>query len=71
MQSPLKIILAPAILAVIVGALSVLFLYLAILADVLLLITGYFVYARYLFSPRGGNTQEMIRSLVLEGPDVG
>lgn len=58
------------------GALGLAFLVLAysvplliIVAIVFILITAYFAYARYLFSPRGGDVQRQIRELVLDHLD--
>ena len=62
-----RIILAPATLAIVLGALSLLSRLFLIPAGLLLILAGYFAYARYLFSARGGNVQEKIRALVLEG----
>ena len=62
-----RIILAPATLAIVLGALSLLSRLFLIPAGVFLILAGYFAYARYLFSARGGNVQEKIRALVLEG----
>jgi SAM-dependent methyltransferase len=45
---------------------SILFLPLIILAILFFLVALYFVYARYLFSPWGGNVQSRIWDLVLE-----
>jgi SAM-dependent methyltransferase len=39
--------------------------FLVVIAALFLLITLYFAYARYLFSPQGGNVQNRIRGLVL------
>jgi SAM-dependent methyltransferase len=61
-----RIILAPGILAVAFGALAFLSLLFLILSALFLLVAAYFAYARYLFSPRGANVQEKLRSLVLE-----
>lgn len=59
-----RIILAPLILAVAFGALVFLTLFLLIPAGLFLLVAAYFAHARYLFSPRGANVQEKVRSLV-------
>ena len=61
-----RIILAPTIFAVVCFALAFLSLYLLIPAGMLSLTAGYFIYARYLFSSKGGNVQERLHSLVLE-----
>jgi SAM-dependent methyltransferase len=61
-----RIVAAPAVLAVIFAALSLLTLFLLIPAVIFLLVAAYFAYARYLFSPRGGDVQEKVRNLILE-----
>jgi ubiquinone/menaquinone biosynthesis C-methylase UbiE len=61
-----RIIAAPAVLAVILAASSLLTLFLLIPAVIFFLIAVYFAYARYLFSPRGGDVQEKVRNLILE-----
>lgn len=60
-----RIILAPAVFGLIFAAISFLSLYLLIPAGAFLLVAGYFAYTRRLFSPKGRNLQEKIRSLVL------
>lgn len=61
-----KIILMPAALAVVLGALAVLLVWLAIPAVLFLLASGYFGYTRYLLSPRGKNVQSRVHDLVLQ-----
>jgi len=64
-----RLILGPAVLAVLLGAASLFSLFLLIPAVVFLLIAVYFAYARYLFSPGGGSVQEKVQALVVEGLD--
>jgi ubiquinone/menaquinone biosynthesis C-methylase UbiE len=59
----------PALLAVISAALILVSPYLLIPTGLFLLVSAYFVYARYLFSPAGGNIQEKVRSVVIEKLD--
>ena len=61
-----RIILLPTALTLVCTLLSLLSRFLLIPAGVFLLISAYFVYARYLFSRAGGNLQEKTRALVLE-----
>jgi O-antigen/teichoic acid export membrane protein len=61
-----RIIAAPAAIAVVFAVLSLLTLVLLVPAAIFLAIAAYFAYARYLFSPGGGNVQEKVRNLVLE-----
>lgn len=49
------------------GAIKISFL--AVIAALFLLISLYFAYARYLFSPQGGNIQNRVRGLVLSNLD--
>jgi len=62
-----RIMLVPLVLALAFGALSFLSLPLLIPTAVFFVLAAYFAYARYLFSVRGGNVQEKVRALVLEG----
>jgi SAM-dependent methyltransferase len=64
-----RIILAPAVLALLFVASSLLTFWLLVPAAICLVIALYFVYARYLFSPKGGNVQEKVRNLILENLD--
>ena len=52
--------------SVALGALSIVFLILIIPTLIFLLCFLYFVYARYRFSPSGGNVQRRVQNLVLE-----
>lgn len=62
----IRTILAPTVLAAVCAGLAFLTPYLLVPAGIFLFVAGYFLYARYLFSPKGGNIQERIHSLVLE-----
>jgi ubiquinone/menaquinone biosynthesis C-methylase UbiE len=65
----LRIILVPLLAGIVFLALSILFWPALILAIILLMMSSYFVYARYSFSPRGGDVQRNIRELVLKHLD--
>lgn len=60
-----KFVIIPGIIGVILLGLAFLFPILSILSVFFLLISIYFLYARYLFSPRGKNVQEQVSSLVV------
>ena len=64
-----KLIYAPAIIGFVFLGLTFVFPVLIIVAILFFLISAYFAYARYLFSPRGGNIQFRIRELLLENLD--
>jgi SAM-dependent methyltransferase len=64
-----KLIIVPALVAGISAALVPVSLYLLIPAGVFLLVSAYFSYARYLFSPAGANIQEKVCSLVMQRLD--
>ena len=61
-----KLILVPFVLALVLGALAVLLIWLVIPAALLLLVAAYFGYARYLLSPRGKDVQSQVHDLVLQ-----
>jgi|SRR5271157_513732 len=61
-----RIIYVPGIIGLVFLALAFLFPILLILSVLFLVISVYFAYARYLFSPRGGNVQNRIWDLVIE-----
>jgi SAM-dependent methyltransferase len=65
----IRIIYAPAVAGLVCLGLSLLFLPVIIIAAFFFLISAYFVYARYLFSPEGGNVQNQIRGLALSHLD--
>jgi SAM-dependent methyltransferase len=59
-----RFIYAPGILSLIFMGLSILLPFLIVGASLFLFVTLYFAYARYLFSPQGGNIQNRVRGLV-------
>jgi SAM-dependent methyltransferase len=61
-----RITFIPTVLALVCFVFCLLSLYMIIPGVFLLLITCYFLYARFLFSPNGRNIQEQIHGLVLE-----
>jgi ubiquinone/menaquinone biosynthesis C-methylase UbiE len=64
-----KLIYAPAVIGVVFLGLTFFFPVLILVAIIFFLIAAYFAYARYLFSPRGGNIQFRVRELLLENLD--
>jgi SAM-dependent methyltransferase len=66
-----KLIFAPAVVGLVFLGLTFLFPILIIIAVLFFLIAAYFAYARYLFSPRGGNIQFRVRELLLKNLDWG
>ena len=64
-----KLIYTPAAVGFVFLGLTFLFPVLIIIAILFLLIAAYFAFARYLFSPRGGNIQFRIRELLLKNLD--
>lgn len=60
-----KLIYLPSMIGLLFLGAGILFPALLVLAGTLLLVSVYFWYCRYLFSPRGGNFEERIRDLVL------
>jgi SAM-dependent methyltransferase len=65
----MRLIYIPGIVSLIFMGLAVIFPFLAVVAAILLFVSLYFAYARYLFSPQGGNIQDRIRGLVLSNLD--
>jgi ubiquinone/menaquinone biosynthesis C-methylase UbiE len=61
----MRIIYVPGIAGLVFLALAFVFSPLIIIAMLLLLVSAYFAYARYLFSPVGGNVQDQVRGLIL------
>jgi len=62
-----RLVLVPALLAVLLGVVAFLLLpVLSVLATIFLLCGLYFAYARYMFSPRGGDIQARVQALVLD-----
>ena len=64
-----RLIFVPSIVSLIFMGLAITFPLLIIVAALLLFVSLYFAYARYLFSPQGGNVQDQIRELVLSNLD--
>ena len=64
-----KLIYTPAVIGLVFLGLAFFFSILIIIAILFFLISAYFAYARYLFSPRGGNIQFRVRELLLENLD--
>jgi SAM-dependent methyltransferase len=64
-----KLVYVPASLAVLLGALTIVSPWFALPAALLLACSAYFAYARWRFSPRGGNTQTRIQALILQHLD--
>jgi ubiquinone/menaquinone biosynthesis C-methylase UbiE len=64
-----KLIYGPAVIGLVFLGLTFVFPALVIMAVLFLLISAYFAYARYLFSPPGGNIQFRVRELLLEKLD--
>ena len=60
-----RLVFAPGVLSLLFGGLSFLLPALGVVAVIFFLCFLYFAYARYLFSPRGGNIQARIQDLVL------
>lgn len=61
-----RLIYVPALLAVVFAALAFFSYYFLILTVAFLVITAYFAYAYYQFSPAGGDIQTRIRAFVLD-----
>lgn len=61
----IKFIIIPGVIGFIFLGLAFVFPYLGIISALFLFISFYFVYSRYVFSPRGKNVQEQIRALVV------
>lgn len=64
-----RLIYAPGVVGFVVLGLALVFPLSIIVAALFLLISAYFAYARYLFSPAGGNVQEQVRDLILTNLD--
>ena len=63
---PMRFILVPALIALLFSVLALVIPLLYIVAVILFLSALYFAYARYLFSPKGGDIQTKVQGLVLE-----
>ena len=64
-----RFIYIPAVVCLIFMGLAIKFPLLVAFAALFLFVSLYFAYARYLFSPRGGNVQNQVRGLVLSNLD--
>jgi len=64
-----RLIYVPGTITLIFVGLAIMFPFLLVVAALFLLVSLYFVYARYLFSPQGGNLQDRVRGLVLSNLD--
>ena len=64
-----RLVYMPAAVSFIIMGLAVLIPFLVAIAALFLFVSLYFAYARYLFSPRGGNVQDRVRGLVLSALD--
>jgi SAM-dependent methyltransferase len=64
-----RLIYAPVMVCLLFMGLAILFPFLIIVAALFLFVSLYFAYARYLFTPQGGNIQDQIRGLVLSNLD--
>jgi SAM-dependent methyltransferase len=60
-----KLIYAPVVLGLVFLGLAFIFPASVVIAALFFIISAYFAYARYLFSPQGGNVQRQVRDLVL------
>jgi ubiquinone/menaquinone biosynthesis C-methylase UbiE len=64
-----RLIFVPGVMALIFAGLAIPFPFLAVIAALFAVVSLYFAYARYLFSPQGGNLQDRVRGLVLSHLD--
>ena len=64
-----RLIFVPGVMALIFAGLAIPFPFLAVIAALFAVASLYFAYARYLFSPQGGNLQDRVRGLVLSHLD--
>jgi SAM-dependent methyltransferase len=60
-----RLIYMPGVVCLIFLGLAIMFPFLMAVAALFLCVSLYFAYARYLFSPQGGNVQDRVRGLVL------
>jgi ubiquinone/menaquinone biosynthesis C-methylase UbiE len=61
----MRLITLPSTVGLVLMGVAILFPPLLVIAALFLLLAFYFMYARYLFSPRGGNVQAQVRGLIL------
>lgn len=64
-----RFIYMPGIVSFIFMGLAIIFPFLVVIAILFLFASLYFAYARYLFSPQGGNIQDQVRGLVMSNLD--
>lgn len=64
-----RLVYAPVMVCLIFIGLAIIFPFLIAVAALFSLVSLYFAYARYLFSPQGGNVQDRVRGLVLSNLD--
>ena len=64
-----RLIYVPGVLSLIFMGLAIMFPFFIVVAALFLFVSLYFAYARYLFSPQGGNVQDRVRGLVLSNLD--
>lgn len=65
----MRFIYVPGVVGLIFMGLAIIFPFLVVVAALFLVVSLYFAYARYLFSPQGGNVQDRVRGLVLSNLD--
>ena len=64
-----RLIYVPGVISLIFMGLAIILPFLLVVAALFLFVSLYFAYARYLFSPQGGNVQDRVRGLVLSNLD--
>ena len=64
-----RLIYVPGVVSFLFMGLAIMFPFLIVVAVFFLFVTLYFAYTRYLFSPQGGNVQDIVRGLVLSNLD--
>ena len=64
-----RLIYVPGVISLILMGFAVMFPFFIAVAALFLFVSLYFAYARYLFSPQGGNVQDQVRGLVLSNLD--
>jgi len=64
-----RLIYIPGVVCLIFSGLALILPFLIVVAALFLFVSLYFAYARYLFSPQGGNIQDRVRGLVISNLD--
>jgi SAM-dependent methyltransferase len=59
----------PGVISLVFMGIAIMLPFLLVVAILFLFVSLYFAYARYLFSPQGGNVQDQVRALVLSNLD--